>query len=61
MNWFGNQQGEGYEYHLLFITVSLVLLISGGGKSLSTGGLQKQVDHPISFTNMNTQTFCCTW
>ena len=32
MNWFGNQQGEGYEYHLLFITVSLVLLISGGGK-----------------------------
>ena len=32
MNWFGNQQGEGFEYHLLVIGMSLTLVISGGGK-----------------------------
>jgi putative oxidoreductase len=32
INWFGNQQGEGFEYHLLFIGLAVVLLISGGGK-----------------------------
>lgn len=32
MNWFGNQAGEGYEYHLLVIAMSVVLLISGAGK-----------------------------
>jgi putative oxidoreductase len=32
MNWFGNQAGEGYEYHLLVIAMSVVLLMSGAGK-----------------------------
>lgn len=32
MNWFGNQAGEGYEYHLLMIGMALALLISGGGR-----------------------------
>ena len=32
MNWFGNQKGEGFEYHLLAIAICLALLISGGGK-----------------------------
>jgi putative oxidoreductase len=32
MNWFGNQKGEGYEYHLLVIAIALVLMIRGGGK-----------------------------
>ncbi len=31
MNWFGNQKGEGYEYHLLAIALGLVLLIKGAG------------------------------
>ena len=31
MNWFGNQKGEGVEYHLLMITLALVLIIQGGG------------------------------
>ena len=31
MNWFGNQQGEGFEYHLLVIGICAALLISGGG------------------------------
>jgi putative oxidoreductase len=32
MNWFGNQKGEGYEYHLLIIGLSLATLINGSGK-----------------------------
>ncbi|MHB8843734.1 MAG: DoxX family protein [Nitrospirota bacterium] len=31
MNWFGNQKGEGFEYHLLVIAMALVLIIKGGG------------------------------
>jgi putative oxidoreductase len=32
MNWFGNQQGEGFEYHLLVMGLCVALLITGGGK-----------------------------
>jgi putative oxidoreductase len=32
MNWFGKQQGEGFEYHLLVIGMSAALVVAGGGK-----------------------------
>jgi putative oxidoreductase len=32
MNWYGNQNGEGYEYHLLFIGICLAIIICGSGK-----------------------------
>lgn len=32
MNWFGNQKGEGYEFHLLIIGLSLATLVNGSGK-----------------------------
>ena len=32
MNWFGQQQGEGYEYHLLVIGIAAALVVTGGGK-----------------------------
>jgi putative oxidoreductase len=32
MNWFGQQAGEGYEYHLLAIGLALALVLHGGGK-----------------------------
>lgn len=32
MNWFGQQQGEGFEYHLLVIGIAAALLVTGGGK-----------------------------
>lgn len=32
MNWFGRQPGEGYEYHLLVIGISIVLTIIGSGR-----------------------------
>ena len=31
MNWFGKQNGEGFEYHLLAIAVALAILIKGSG------------------------------
>ena len=31
MNWFGNQKGEGIEYHLLAFGVAIALMITGGG------------------------------
>jgi putative oxidoreductase len=32
MNWSGKQKGEGFEYHLLVIGISVALMIAGGGK-----------------------------
>jgi len=32
MNWFGNQKGEGVEYHLLMATIGLALFFLGGGR-----------------------------
>lgn len=32
MNWFGAQAGEGFEFHLLVIGMSLSLMISGAGR-----------------------------
>jgi putative oxidoreductase len=31
MNWTGQQKGEGFEYHLLAITIALVLMLRGSG------------------------------
>ncbi len=38
MNWTGAQAGEGFEYHLLVIGMSLALLVAGGGR-LSVDGM----------------------
>ena len=32
MNWSGQQQGEGYEYHLLVIGAAAALVFAGGGR-----------------------------
>lgn len=32
MNWFGNQPGEGYEYHLLMIGICMAILATGSGR-----------------------------
>ena len=31
MNWFGTQKGEGFEYHLLVITIGLLVVVRGSG------------------------------
>ena len=32
MNWYGNQQGEGFEYHLLMIGLALIVMFAGSGR-----------------------------
>jgi putative oxidoreductase len=31
MNWFGNQKGEGYEYHLLVVVIAILIMVKGAG------------------------------
>lgn len=38
MNWYGNQKGEGFEYHLLAIAMAAALVLRGAG-ALSIDGL----------------------
>jgi putative oxidoreductase len=46
MNWFGNQKGEGVEYHILMAALAVGVMIQGGGKwaldSLIYRGLAKE-------------------
>jgi len=44
MNWFGNQKGEGFEYHLLAITAAVVLMIAGGGKFSADRAIAKKLE-----------------
>jgi putative oxidoreductase len=37
MNWYGNQKGEGFEYHLLAIGLALIVMIYGAGKASVDG------------------------
>src|ERR1700722_6023105 len=37
MNWYGNQKGEGYEYHLLALALAIPIIIRGAG-SFSVDG-----------------------
>ena len=41
MNWFGNQAGEGFEYHILVIGLCLSLVVSGAGKLSLDGKLSR--------------------
>ncbi|PJZ46167.1 DoxX family protein [Leptospira brenneri] len=31
MNWFNQQAGEGFEYHILAIGIAVILMVAGGG------------------------------
>ena len=44
MNWSGQQQGEGFEYHLLVIGMNAALLIAGGGKWSADRMIAKQLE-----------------
>lgn len=42
MNWFGNQKGEGFEYHLLVMAMGLAMMIKrGGGWSIDRADAEK--------------------
>lgn len=44
MNWFGNQPGEGFEYHLLALALAAGLVAAGGGK----GSIDARLARPRS-------------
>lgn len=39
MNWYGNQKGEGYEYHLLALALAIPIMIRGAGAFSVDGAL----------------------
>jgi putative oxidoreductase len=43
MNWFGNQKGEGFEYHLLAIGLALIVLFHGAGKASLDAMIQRKL------------------
>ena len=43
MNWFGQQAGEGYEYHILVIGMCLALMVAGGGKWSVDGAVAEKL------------------
>ena len=47
MNWFGNQKGEGFEYHLLVLALSLPLVIHGGGLWALDTILSTKLSRPV--------------
>ncbi|HIA13903.1 MAG TPA: DoxX family protein [Nitrospirales bacterium] len=44
MNWFGQQAGEGFEYHLLMIGMCFALILAGGGKWSVDQGIAKGLE-----------------
>lgn len=42
MNWYGNQKGEGIEFFLLLIGLSVILLLTGGGKASVDAAITKR-------------------
>jgi putative oxidoreductase len=39
INWYGNQKGEGIEYHLLALGIAITLMIMGAGAWSLDGAL----------------------
>jgi putative oxidoreductase len=46
MNWYGNQPGEGFEYHLLALALSIPILIAGGGRYAVDTWLRERLAAP---------------
>ena len=42
MNWFGNQKGEGIEFHILALVMAIFLVIRGGGALSFDGAISQK-------------------
>ncbi len=42
MNWFGSQEGEGFEFHILAVALAVAIMIRGGGKWSIDGMITKK-------------------
>lgn len=47
MNWSGNQQGEGFEYHLLALGLSFICMTVGSGRWSIDGAITKRYFAPV--------------
>jgi putative oxidoreductase len=43
MNWFGDRNGHGIEYHLLAIALAIVIIVQGAGAFSLDGLLSKWI------------------
>ena len=43
INWFGNQKGEGYEYHLLAMALAAVIVLRGAGALSADRAVQRKL------------------
>jgi putative oxidoreductase len=48
MNWYGNQKGEGFEYHLLAIALALIVIICGAGRASVDGLLAERFSKKVA-------------
>ena len=48
MNWFGAQQGEGVEFHLLALALGLPLMIWGGGRYAVDSLVQRRLGASVA-------------
>lgn len=39
MNWYGNQKGEGFEFHLLVLAIAITIMVRGAGAFSVDGAL----------------------
>lgn len=46
MNWNGQQQGEGFEYHLLAAAMALILVVRGGGAYSVDRAVAERLESP---------------
>jgi putative oxidoreductase len=53
MNWYGDKQGQGIEYHVLVIVLALVVMIKGGG-AFSLDQVLYQHVHPRNGITLGT-------
>jgi putative oxidoreductase len=53
MNWSGQQQGEGFQFHLLIFSIAICLLAKGAGKWSFDAALNKRKTISIASHNLN--------
>ncbi len=44
MNWFQNQEGEGFEYHLLALSIAVALILKGAGRWSLDGMISRRMN-----------------
>ena len=59
LNWFGDKQGHGFEYHLLALALALVVIVHGAGAFSLDRALYRQVVTPNNAAGMSSVRDVC--